>query len=319
MNILIFGAGAVGLGLASCLVKAGCRVSLKVRPSTRAALTRHGLVRTGIFGRYDAPCGSFELCDATSEAGFDFILVCVKSFDTQDVAQELASWHCVKPGTRIVLCQNGWGNVEIMRRQFSEEQVFAARVITGFRRIDLHHVDITVHAAPIHVGHLSARLSHNVEALCRKLNEGGLPSQVSATMVQDLWAKVLYNALLNPLGALLDVHYGALGESAHTREIMAKLAHEAFTVLQESQFCTHWTDTEAFLFDFYEKSLPPTAAHESSMLQDLRNGKRTEIDAINGAITRLGGELGITTPVNDMIVSLIKFRETYSSDMGKQQ
>ena len=85
MQILIYGAGSVGLGIASCLIKAGQKVSLLGRPETVAALQKKGLKRSGIFGNFEAKPRSFCAVSSLSKipkSSFDFILVCTKSFDS---------------------------------------------------------------------------------------------------------------------------------------------------------------------------------------------------------------------------------------------
>ena len=72
---------------------------------------------------------------------------------------------------------------------------------------------------------------------------------------------------------------------------------------------THWDDVESFLRAFYRQMIPATYAHESSMLQDVRNGRRTEIDALNGAVVELGKRLKIEVPHNRCMRDLVRFKE----------
>ena len=123
LKVLVVGAGAVGLGLASFLLQSGCRVSLLARDDTE--LVRNGLYRVGVFG--DFYSDSFEIFHGPAkDREFDFVLVCVKSFDTENTGRELQEW--LPNSSNIVLCQNGWGNAEILSTYF--ENVFNARIIT---------------------------------------------------------------------------------------------------------------------------------------------------------------------------------------------
>ena len=106
----------------------------------------------------------------------------------------------------------------------------------------------------------------------------------------------------------------ALGESSHTRQVIAELASEIFAVMHRAGHVTRWPDPESFLKSLYGELLPPTRAHESSTLQDLRAGRRTEIDALNGAIVRLGRQFGIETPVNQTLCALIRTLESRKAD-----
>ena len=139
MRVLIYGAGAVGLGLGSFLLASGARVGFVARPATAAALRRGGLERGGRFGEHRAEPGSFEVCESLAELpqggeGFDFVLVTTKSFDSEAAAGDLAA-HEAALGARalVVVCQNGWGSGELFAAALGAPRVYGARVITGFR------------------------------------------------------------------------------------------------------------------------------------------------------------------------------------------
>lgn len=313
MNILIYGAGAVGLGLASCLLKAGHAVDLAGRAATVQALRRNGLLRTGLFGDFQAPPRAFGAVESIAELDgtpYDFILVCTKSFDTESAARNLASAPFLKHSRApFVLCQNGWGNAEIFARHFPRERVKNARIITGFTRPEPHHVDITVHADTMHVGSLFDGKVDALKPLSDAIDAGGLPCAVTRTVDRDLWAKMLYNCMLNGLSTLFDVPYGYLGESEHTRRLMDAIAREVFAVMQAAGYRTHWESVEAYLDTFYTQQLPATYRHIPSMLQDLRAGKRTEVDALNGAVMQLGLQHNLPVPYNTAVHHMIRFAE----------
>jgi 2-dehydropantoate 2-reductase len=113
----------------------------------------------------------------------------------------------------------------------------------------------------------------------------------------------------NPLGALLDVHYGVLAEEAELRTIMDRIIDEAFEVAAKKNIDCLWKDAGEYRDYFYGHLVPSTYDHRSSMLQDLQRGRRTEIDAINGKIWRYGEEAGIPTPYNEIMTRLIWQRE----------
>jgi 2-dehydropantoate 2-reductase len=314
LDVIVFGAGAVGLGLASALVTGGgARVRIVARPGVAGALRANGLVRSGIFGAATAKPADFEVAtSATALAGppADAVLVAIKSFDSDAAAAELAGAHAaVGAATRLVLCQNGWGNAERFARHFAKDRVWNARVITGFRLLAPHHVDVTVHAEPVRIGSLFGGDAAEIAPLCAAIARGGIPCEPGHEIARDLWAKLLYNAALNPLGAILGASYGALGASPHTRGVMEALARESFAVMRAAGHETHWPSADAWLSDLYARLLPPTAAHESSMLQDLRAGRRTEIDAITGAVVELAARHGLDAPVSRSVLALVRFLE----------
>ena len=124
-----------------------------------------------------------------------------------------------------------------------------------------------------------------------------------------IWGKVLYNCSLNPLGALLEVAYGKLGENAETRGIIKVIIEEIFQVMRAKGVKVPYQDADEYYHYLMERQLPPTVDHRASMLQDILLGRQTEIDALNGAISLYARDYGISTPYNDLLTALIKFKE----------
>ncbi len=314
MDVLIYGGGAVGLGIASCLIRPGNRVEIVARAETVAALKNEGLLRTGIFGRVHVQAGAFGCCASLDEAArgpYDFVLICTKSFDSVAAAKDLADHEDhIGRGAKLVLFQNGWGNAEAFAVHFEKGRIYSARVITGFRRPRPNEVEITVHADAIHVGSLFATDLSVIQPLCRAIREGGIPCERTDAIEKDLWAKMLYNCALNPLGAILGVPYGALAEAASTKALMDRIVEEVFAVTVAAGYRTHWPEPRQFLEVFYGQLVPDTAEHKSSTLQDLAAGKRTEIEALNGAVIQLAQKHGIAVPYNLAVYNLIKFLES---------
>lgn len=314
MKVAIIGAGAVGLGIGAGLAANGVAVRFVTnRREQCEALSVQGITRTGVFGDIHAPPASFEASDSLDDLPrdpADYWLVCVKGTESESLARSLGEvWRMHDSPPPVVLCQNGWGNAEIFSRYLPKESVFNGRVITGFEREGAAAVCVTVHADAIHIGSLFGADTEPLQPLCAEITKGGVPCEVSDEIAKDLWAKVLYNGLLNPLGALVDVPYGALGERKETRAIMEAIAREIYTVMHGAGFASHWATADNYLETFYEKLLPPTAEHESSMLQDLRAGRRTEIDFLCGAVCEIAAENGIDAPINRALLDLIHAAE----------
>jgi 2-dehydropantoate 2-reductase len=316
MRALIYGGGAVGLGLASCLLKSKARVDVIARKDTVLCLRKDGLARTGIFGDYRASPSTFDSCSSLDDFGsqiYDFILVCTKSFDSFEAAKDLSEHGgLLGEKTKIVLFQNGWGNAEVFLSFFDKEAIYNARVITGFQRHRKNAVAITVHADSIHVGSLFGAGLSGVKDLCESINQGDIPCETTEEIGKDIWAKMLYNCALNPLGAILEVPYGALAEHEFTRVIMNGIVKEVFEVIIMAGYDTHWRNAKDFLRVFYEKLVPDTAEHKSSTLQDIKAKKKTEIDALNGAVIRLADKFAVEVPYNSVVYNIVKFIENKS-------
>ena len=315
---MVFGAGAVGLGLSSFLLQAGHRVHLVGKEQTVVSLRKTGLKRQGIFGEANFSPQQLTASSNLAETGretFDFYLVCTKSFDTENSARQLkAESTLAHQKSPVVLCQNGWGNADTFSRFFPPKQVYNARVITGFIRPEPHVVDVTVHAQPVHLGSLFDGNATRLQLLADALSLGGLPSAVTDDIGKDLWAKMLYNCPLNALGAVLQVPYGHLGEDENSRAIMERIVREVFQVMQGLGHASHWQSAGDYLKNFYEHLLPSTYSHESSMLQDIRTGRKTEIEALNGVIVREGRKLKINITCNETLRNQILFLQKKPDD-----
>jgi 2-dehydropantoate 2-reductase len=214
----------------------------------------------------------------------------------------------IRPETLVLSLQNGIGNVETLHEFLLPKQVLAGRVITGVE-IKPGKIKITVSADLTRIGETTLkRITGRVKTIARIFSEAGLPTRAVPDVEKYLWAKLAYNSALNPLASLLKVHYGALAESESTRLLMEEMIREVYGVAKKKKVKLDPSTAEGYIRLFYQKLVPRTYAHHPSMLYDLRQGKRTEIDALNGAVVRLGQSLRVPTPFNQLLTELIKNR-----------
>jgi len=314
MKVLVYGGGAVGLGIASCLIKSGASVGIISRQETVKSLLQDGLIRKGLFGHHVASPSQFQAytcVDSLAHEGYDCVLIVSKAYAVEKLCRELFSSqlpHLME--TKIVVFNNGWGSQDIVSRFTRPDNIYHARVITGFIKKKLNEVDITVHADAIHIGSLyNTDNPPVISRLIQLIDQGGIPCRVSPDIEADLWAKMLYNCSLNSLGALLNVKYGVLGETVWTKMILEQIIREVFRVMLVLGYRTHWLSAEEYLSVFYSSLLPATYNHVSSMLQDIRAGKRTEIDFLNGVIVEGAQNSHQTACYNRLIRDLIKAKE----------
>lgn len=314
MNLLLTGAGAVGLNLAATLLSSGNRVSIHARGNTLKAIAGDGIHRSGLFGSLDFPASAIEyLSDDLGdfpEGHYDFILIATKTLANHELSDELAAHrNLLAPGGKLVIFQNGWGNDEEYLRNFQKEQICSARVITGCQRTAPNRTTVTVHTAPLLLGNLYGLDPSPLEPLAEGFRKGGFPSEVTSEIGKALWAKLLYNCTLNPLGAVLGVEYGALTECPETVEIMNDLMDEIFNVMHAAGLSTYWDTAEEYRKEFYGKLVPDTYHHSSSTLQDIRKKQKTEIGTLTGKILELGKQYHVPVPANTMLYRLIRAME----------
>jgi 2-dehydropantoate 2-reductase len=307
-RILVAGAGALGSVVGGLLAAAGFGVTLLGRREHVEA-ARSGLLIEGLFGTHRVR-GLASVTEASELRGpFAAIFLTVKAFDTAAMAAAVAP-HLAPDGFLVSL-QNGLGNVEAAERAVGQARVLGGRVIFGAELVGPGRVRVTVYADPVLLGSPDpsdrARQSA-AERWATALAAAGIPAEPTETLVAELWAKVLYNAALNPLGALLGVPYGDLPAHPDTRAIMDTVIEEAFAVARAEGVELRWPDAAAYRETFYGRLVPATAGHRSSMLQDIERGRPTEIDAINGQIAARGARRGLPAPVNATLTRLIRAR-----------
>jgi len=307
MRVLVAGAGALGSVFGGFLRRGGLDVTLLGRAAHLDVVARRGLTIDGIWGSHRVRGFAVATDVAALEGRFDAILVPVKSYDTRAMAEAVAPFLAAD-GVAISL-QNGLGNVETLEEVVGPERTLGARVIFGATLPEPGHARVTVFADPTAVGALAPGRYQRRDAAAQRwaalIDGAGVPAVVTERLAALLWAKVFYNAALNPLGALLGVHYGALPEHPESRALMDVVIGEAFAAARAEDVALPWSSADEYRQEFYGRLVPATYDHRSSMLQDLERGRCTEVDAINGAVWRRGAARGINTPVNETLTRLV--------------
>ena len=308
MKILVIGAGGVGIGLATSVASQGADVSIYARGETAKAIKENGIKRTGLFTHYeikDIPV--YEKYEDIPKNDFDYIFITSKTTANEDIAKNLNDHRDIlKDSTKIIIFQNGFGNDDYYLEYFTKKQVFCARVITGFTRPERHVSEVTVYTEPILLGSLQKEDPNDLQEIADLITESGINCEITYEVDKYLWAKMLYNCTLNPLGAILDKTYGQLTENPYTLEIMNNIIDEIFEVINASSYETLWQSSEEYRDLFYSKLVPDTYNHYSSTHQDIQKKIPTEIDSLNGKVIQLGEKYNINVGTNKLIYNLIK-------------
>jgi 2-dehydropantoate 2-reductase len=274
------------------------------------AVRENGLHIEGIWGQHHVrQLHAVRSADELSGQAFDLIVLTVKAYDT------LAAVDAIRPlspmKARVLSVQNGYGNTQALQRAFGHDRVLGARIITGVELASPGRVIVTVSADDIRLGPPAGELELMPAAreIAQMFCAAGIPATETDRYADYLWAKILYNCALNPLGALLRATYGQLAEHPGTRSAIDCVIDEAFAVARSCGVRLFWNDSSDYRRHFYDELIPPTAQHYPSMLRDLEKRGRTEIDALNGAVVQLGVQAGIDVPVNKLLATMIKLRE----------
>lgn len=306
MNYLVMGAGALGSVFGGLLAEKGHDVTFVGADDHLLAMQRNGLTITGIWGEHRLSTAKAHYGTRDLAGVYDIVLLSVKSYHTKSVISQTLPF--IHDKSLVFSIQNGLGNWEAIAEEIGWDRTVGARVIFGAEVERPGTARVTVYADKVLLGSPSGTAPRDrIEAVCGDLNQAGIPCAHCDEIASFLWGKVLYNCSLNALGAILNVPYGQLRDTPEVMEAMQRIIEEIFTVARAKKVNLPYDDARTYYSVLTDKQLPPTATHRSSMLQDMsRGGHLTEIDALNGAISRYGKELGVPTPVNDVVTAIIK-------------
>jgi len=233
----------------------------------------------------------------------DLWFVCVKSYDTRTAVKGFAP-H-VKSEACICSFQNGLGNLEILEERFGSARVLAGVTQMGATRLAENVVRFCGEGETV-FGRLDQTMSVVLKDLRQLFVRARLPVRIARDVRAVLWSKLVVNAGINALTAILRVSNGALLEHEGSRRLMREAVREAFKVARRKRIKLLYDDPVAKA----ESVCEATAENRSSMLADVLSGRRTEADAINGAIVRYGENLNVKIPVNAMFLDIIKTIES---------
>ena len=294
LQVAVMGAGAVGCFFGGMLARAGHRVVLIGRPAHVDAIQHHGLhLQAKTFDEHIALHASTE---ASAVTGAELVLFCVKSTDTEAAGAQLRP-H-LAPGALLLTLQNGVDNAERLRSVVTHE-VAAAVVYVA-----------TEMAGPGHVlhhgrGELLIEPASTSAEVARQFIAAGVPTEVSANVRGALWAKLILNCAYNALSAISKMPYGRLVLAPGVTDVMRDVVAECRAVAAADGVVLP-PDVDAAVRRIAETM--PTQF--SSTAQDLMRGKPSEIDHLNGYVLRRGEALGVPTPANRVLHTMVKLVES---------
>lgn len=293
-NILIVGTGALGTLFAARLAGAGHRVTmLGTWKEGIVALEKDGARLVDSTG--NEQCFEVHATDDPREcAGAQHALVLVKAWQTERAANHLND--CLAQDGLAVTLQNGLGNYETLAQILGAARVALGSTTTG----------ATLVAPGVARAGGEGVVSVQRHEKLVSIESALLSAKFNVHLVEDaqslVWGKLVINAAINPLTALLRVPNGELLNRPSARELMSALAREAADVARAEKIKLPFDDPVAMAKEVARK----TAENQSSMLQDVLRGAPTEIDAICGAVAKTGQKHNIETTVNLICWKLVK-------------
>lgn len=293
-NIIIVGTGALASLFAARLTQAGHGI-------TMLGTWREGLDALNQNGIHLVDADGIERLypvhatdDPRECVDVKHAIVLVKAWQTERVAHQLKD--CLAEDGIALTLQNGLGNRETLIQNLSLDRVALGSTTTGATLLGPGLVQAGGE------GVISLEQNQALGPLEAGLKSAGFNIRVVEDAEALIWGKLVVNAAINPLTALLRIKNGELLERPSARELMKALAVETANVARAENIQLPFEDPVKAAEDVAQK----TAANTSSMLQDVLRGAPTEIDAICGAVVKAAGKHGIETPVNQMCWQLVK-------------
>ncbi|MBM3144808.1 MAG: 2-dehydropantoate 2-reductase [Chloroflexi bacterium] len=293
-SVLIVGTGALANLFAARLSASGVSVTmLGAWREGLAALQENGVRMADERGRESVyPVRATH--DPQDCVGASLAFVLVKAWQTGRAAAQLT--QCLAPEGIALSLQNGLGNQEILAGHLGGERVGLGVTTTGATLLGPGRVRSGGEGA------ISLGSHPRLEPVIKLLDQASFTVEITTDLDALIWGKLVINAAINPLTALLRVSNGELLIRPSAREIMKRTSCEVFDVASAQGIRLPFDEPASAAEDVARR----TAANRSSMLQDVSRGAPTEIDAICGAVVVCGEQYNVNTPVNRSLWLLVK-------------
>jgi len=297
VRIAVLGAGAVGCFFGGMLARAGHPVTLIGRQAHVEVFRKAGLHFEGL--KFHEHIRVEASTEPAAVRGAQLVLFCVKSTDTEAAALQIAP-H-LDAASVVLNLQNGVDNTERIQSRVAvpviPAVVYVATEMAGPGHLKHHGRGDLVIGSP------DRKIP--LEQIKAWFEGAGVPVTVSDNVAGELWAKLVVNCAYNAISAITQLPYGEMIKGDGVRALMKDVVEETLAVAKASGVQMA-PDTPAKTYKIAE-AMP---RQFSSTAQDLARGKPTEIDHLNGYVMRKGAALGVPTPANQALYSLVKLIET---------
>jgi 2-dehydropantoate 2-reductase len=315
MRVLVFGAGAMGSFIGGLLSEKHELTFIGRKPHM-SAIRKSGL---NITGRTELLLGNkairaFEDVEPLKKGCGppDLVLVTVKSYDTKTILPDLCK--IINNDTILLSFQNGLDSVELLGEAFPNNVVLGGTICHGITYTspgNIYHAGF----GDTYVGPLEQKNNKMAEEISKMLTESGIETQKTNNICGEIWTKLAINASINPITAITGLKNGWLLHEPKLTSLLEETCNEVIQVAKNSGIKLP-KDPRGNILERTKSVVERTADNKSSMLQDIENGKRTEIDSINGAVVRVGNKIDVATPVNSTLTTLVKGLERQAIKNG---
>jgi 2-dehydropantoate 2-reductase len=300
MKTVIMGAGAMGSLFGGFLSRSGEDLWLvDIRGDYIQALGSAGLAVEEAGKIQTIPVRATKEVASIGKA--DLVLFFVKTYHTEKAVADALALQ--KENTVFLTLQNGLGNEEAICKQVDPKKVILGVTNQGATFLGPGRIR---HAGwgKTYIGELDGKVTARVAQLAQVFTGAGIETEVSTNIHQLIWNKLFVNVGLNAVAALTGLKNGQILDHPETLRLLETLVSEAVGVARKKGIPIEGNPSEKV-----KTVLETTRENRCSMGQDFDNRRKTEIDAINGAVVREAERLGISVPYNQMITDLVKVIE----------
>jgi len=298
-RIAVVGAGAVGGYFGGLLARAGASVTMIGRPAFVDAVKKNGLFLDTLQFQEKVRVEASPEISAVRDA--ELVLFCVKTTDNATAARAIAP--LLSKGALVLSMQNGVDNVE---------QIRAAAKIDALPSVVYVAASVPEPGRVKHVGRgdlVVGPKNEKTECIAALFTRGNVPCRISDNIEGELWTKLVWNCALNAVSALGHAKYGQIAGSPDAWKVVETAVYEVLAVAKAGRIHPPGLEDPKAALAGALKIATQMAEALSSTAQDMHRGKRTEMDSLNGYVSRRGAELGVPTPVNHALYALVKLAE----------
>lgn len=242
------------------------------------------------------------ITDSKGIGPVDLVIVFVKSIHTKNAIEN--NLPIIGPQTMVLSLQNGYGNSDDISQYVQKSNIILGTTSHGATMLEPGKIK---HAGKgkTYIGKLTRDKDENLIKIRELLNEAGFETVISDNVMELIWSKLLVNVGINALTAILEIKNGQLLEWEEGKELLVLAVSEGVRVANGLGLDFDKEEVVSHVMDVARA----TRENKSSMLQDILNKRKTEIEKINGAIVKEGEKIGLETPVNRVLVDMIKVKE----------
>ena len=293
MNIIIFGAGAIGSYFGSMLSKNN-DVLLVGRKPHIDAIKENGLIIQGITKQ------KIKINAETSVNNLNFntdlLILKVKSFDTENAI--LQAKKIIKKDTVVLSLQNGLDNIDKIKKHISSEKIYAGITTHGILFNKPGFIKHTGKGTTI-IGYLNGKKTKHAEDIVKNFNKAGIQTSLSSDIAKEIWIKGIINSSINPLTAFFDCKNGYLLKNPILERLVEQICIESTNIA-----IAHGIDVKtSYMIKKTKDVIRKTSDNYSSMLQSFKKAKKTEIMSINGKLITYGKKYKRDIAINAALIN----------------